>query len=54
MFKLVALAALGYGAYRMVSNRAGETTPTKRLAVAGGPVSPRARLQRDPTIPPEL
>ena len=50
MFKLAALVALGYGAYRIVARQRADATP-KLLPVAGGPLSSNARLQSAPDAP---
>lgn len=48
ILKLVALGALGYVAYRLIS----ETKGAPRLDLAGGPLSDKARLQTNPDEPP--
>jgi len=50
MFKLAALVALGYGAYRFVARHKPDATP-KLLPVAGGPLSRDARVQPTPGVP---
>ena len=54
MLKLAALGALGYAGYKYYRKNmsGGQNRRNARPAVAGGPISDRATVQANPTVPP--
>ena len=58
MLKLVALGALGYAGYKYyqknVSGGHVADRSNSRPSLAGGPLSDRASIQKDPNIPPPI
>lgn len=51
LVKLAALGALGYAGYKYVRKSQEEAAaPAPRLAVAGGPLSPAAKVRQKPTV----